>query len=181
MGFPLSSSLACSRINFGRVIFPCFKWAPLNHSSPLATDSLHGRARSLARAALFFSYKLFCCQAGSIQLCYASLPPLHLCSTWEFFIHYILSAHTRRSALCTTCAFICIYIRQHQSLYSWGDGIKKWKWNACEFAVDIFPGYCAVQLVDGVSPWKAHASNKKEQSELQKAAQHHGSLTTCFI
>jgi hypothetical protein len=99
------------------------------------------------------------------------------------FLYIIYSAHilAARPYVLRAHLYVYIYIRQHQSLYSWGDGIKKWKWNACEFAVDIFPGYCAVQLVDGVSPWKAHASNKKEQSELQKAAQHHGSLSTCFI
>jgi hypothetical protein len=118
------SSLACSHINFGRVIFPCFKWAPLNHSSPLATDSAWQSA--LARAALLFSYKLFCCQAGSIQLCYASLPPLHLCSTWEFFYTlYTQRTYSPLGLMYYVRIYMYIYKTQHQSLYSWGDGIKK--------------------------------------------------------
>lgn len=84
--------------------FPCFKWPLWAYIHPpwqltRRSGALAGAAllfSSVARRAAFNYAMLLCCRC--IYVVHGS-----------FFLHYVPSAHTRRSALCTTFAYIYIY------------------------------------------------------------------------
>lgn len=104
------SSLACSRINFGRVILPCFKWAPLNHSSPLATDSAwqSALARSLGQHSFSPISSSVARQAAfnyAMLLCRRCIYVVH-----GSFLYIIYSAHILAARPYVLRAHLYVYI-----------------------------------------------------------------------
>lgn len=169
MGFPLF--LSRSRINFGRVIFPCFKWAPPRERiHPPWQLTLHGRAlaqpgntpfllyisSSVARQAAF-NYAMLLCRC--IYVVHGS-----------FFLHYIPSAHilAARPYVLRAHVYIYIYKTTSKPLFT-GRWDKKWKWNACESRCGHFSRLlCRCSRLMVLAPEKPMLQTKRSRANYKK-------------